>query len=210
MEGEKNNNREFFWYVGYGSNLCRKRFIPYIQGDKFWFGGRNVQGCSDKTFLDESKPFKIPYSLYFANKSGGWDNGGAAFISLEREPNEKNHTYGRMWKVTEDQFDEIWEEEGNNPRWYNKKLTLGHDANEIPIVTITTRDKIIINKPSEKYLQTMAKGLWETYHMDDNKIVKYLIEKPGIKGNLREDKLFEIINSNNNPLMKECRRHLQK
>ncbi|MEM1574165.1 MAG: hypothetical protein QXI49_06740 [Candidatus Methanomethylicaceae archaeon] len=39
----------------------------------------------------------------------------------------------------------------------------------------------------------MILGLKETYNINDEEIVKYLIEKEGIKGNFTEDVLIKII-----------------
>ena len=187
---------EYLWYVGYGSNLCRKRFINYVQGGEFSLGGRKVDGCTDKTFLDESKPFLIPHSLFFANKAGGWSNGGVAFISKNSEQNKNKYTYGRMWKIRSSQFPDIWDQEGNGPRWYDKKLTLGQDEDDIPIVTITNSDELKPETPSDNYLKTIAIGLKETFHLNKEQISEYLIEKPGIKDKLTKDKILKIIGSN--------------
>jgi len=186
---------EYLWYVGYGSNLCRERFVHYIKSGKFRLGGKECTGCGDKTFLDESKPFKIPHSLFFANNAKWWGNGGVAFISLKPEQNK--YTYGRMWKVSRGQFSDIWNQEGQGLRWYDRELKLGKDDDGIPIVTITTSsDKKELVKPSGNYLKTMAIGLEETYHLDKKTISEYLIEKPALKGNLTKEKLLEIIGSN--------------
>lgn len=188
---EKNRNSKYLWYVGYGSNLFRERFICYISGGQFQLGGKHARGCRDKTLPKENKPFIITHSLFFARNAPSWGNGGVAFISPERD--ESNHTYGKMWKITREQFSDIWEQEGQ--RWYDKELNLGQDNDGIPIVTITSSDKLESNTPSDKYLKTMAMGLEETCHMDKKTISKYLIEKPGIKGSLTEERLLEIIDS---------------
>jgi len=194
MKREKNRNSTHLWYVGYGSNLCRERFLHYIDGGKFQLGGKPCTGCRDKIFLDESKPFKIPHGLFFANSAPWWGNGGVAFISLKRELNKNKHTYGRMWKITREQFLDIWNQEGGG--WYDKELPLGHDNDGVPIVTITSSNKLESNTPSDNYLKTMVLGLEETYHLDKKSILEYLIKKPGIKGNLVKKILLEIINSN--------------
>lgn len=67
-------------------------------------------------------PFScFPHGLFFAKRSSSWGNGGIAFVTSKRD--ESMHTYGRMWKITEEQFSEIWKQEG--PDWYNKKIDLG-------------------------------------------------------------------------------------
>ena len=141
------------WYVGYGSNLCRERFLNYIQRGKFRLGGNPCTGCRDKTFLGESKPFIIPHSLYFAYSSSGWKNGGVAFISPKPEPDKNNFTYGIMWKVTNEQFIDIRKQEGK--RLYDTEVNLGKEGDGIPIVTITSNVELEYNAPSDEYLITI-------------------------------------------------------
>ncbi len=96
--------------------------------------GKNYEGCKDKSDpIDRGWKF-IPYRLYFAKKSSRWGNKGVAFITYEKEPDEKYHTVARLWEITEDQFNEIWEQEGKS--WYNVKLYLGK-IGELEIYTIT-------------------------------------------------------------------------
>src|SRR5574341_1718049 len=169
------------WYAVYGSNLFRARFMCYILGGQFQWGGSSVEGCRDKTLPKEDKPYIIHHGLFFAKSSELWDNGGVAFILPECD--ESKHTYGRMWKVTVEQFSEIWDQEGKD--WYNIKVDLGEDDNGIPIWTITSDSKLKFNKPSDNYLKTIIAGLRETFHLDDRRIMEYLIETPGVKDNLR-------------------------
>lgn len=194
MEHTKDQNNTSLWYVGYGSNLCHERFVHYVKGGGFRLGGKPCIGCRDKTFLNESKPIKIPHGLFFANNAQWWENGGVAFLSLEPELDENNYTYGRMWKITRKQFSDVWDQEGRG--WYDKELNLGQDNDSIPIVTITSSNKLESNTPSDNYLKTMSIGLKETYHLDKKTTLEYLIEKPGIKNNMTKEKLLEIINSN--------------
>lgn len=193
MEHEKSKSNTQLWYAGYGSNLYHERFIHYITGGKFRLGGSYLKGCSDKTPPKENKPIKIPHCLFFAKRSPSWEGAGIAFISLKLESNKNNYTYGRMWKITQEQFLEIWKQEGKS--WYNKKLGLGQDDG-IPIFTITSSDELEFHKPSDKYLETIVIGLKETFYHDNETILKYLMEKPGIKNNFTRDKLMEIISSN--------------
>ncbi len=180
----------YLWYVGYGSNLCRDRFLKYILGGKYQLGGSKVKGCKNKTLPIEDKPIKLPYCLFFAKRACNWDNGGVAFVSLTSKSEKDKFTYGRMWKITTEQFSEIWEQEG--PEWYNEKLCLGKDNDGIPIFTITHSVDLEFSEPSDKYLETIVIGLKETFNLDDETILKYLMETPGIK-NMEKEKLLEII-----------------
>jgi len=181
------------WYVGYGSCLCEERFLCYICGGKFKWGGREAKGCKDKTLPVANKPFRLPHSLYFAKTSGGWGYGGVAFIPPEIEPNESKWIFGRMWKIKHAQFLEVWKQEGKCGLWYGKKIPLGKDEEGIPIYTITNTAILELNKPSKGYLRTMALGLKETYNLTDEEIAEYFVYKCRTKGNFARDELMEII-----------------
>ncbi len=192
MTDTTDENSEYVWYAGYGSNLSQERFFCYILGKQFRFGGSKHKPCKDKTLPIENKPFEIPYSIYFAKESESWKNGGVAFISPYHESDDKKYTYGRIWKITKMQFLEIWEMEGKG--WYNMKIDLGEESDGIHIYTITNQNIQKSNKPSNDYLKTIIDGLEETYeHLDKNVILEYLIDKDGIKGNFTKEKLSEII-----------------
>jgi len=181
---------DHIWYVGYGSNLLRERFNCYITGGQFRLGGSIATGCSDKTLPLEDKPITIPYEMFFAKESKSWENGGVAFISTEK--NEDKKTFARMWKITSNQFLEIWRQEG--PRWYNVALYLGQNDN-VPIITITNNSKFKHTKPSGNYLKTIVEGLRETHRMEFKETLNYLIKTLGIKNNLKKEELGELINS---------------
>ena len=168
---------DHIWYVGYGSNLLRERFNHYILGDQFRLGGSTATGCSDKTLPLEDKPITIPYEMFFAKESKSWGNGGVAFISTKKDENKQ--TYARMWEITEEQFSEIWKQEGKG--WYDEKIKLGVDEKGIPILTITSSSDLKPTKPSKEYLKTIVMGLKETYHIDNHTIWKYLSEMSGVK-----------------------------
>jgi hypothetical protein len=179
------------WYVGYGSNLCEERFLCYISGKQFKLGGTLSTGCRDKSLPLANKPFLIDHSLYFAYNARGWENGGVAFISLERgETNEK--TYGRMWKITVDQFSDIWNMEGKS--LYNEKMDLGRDKENIPVYTITSKTNLKPNLPSNKYLKTMVIGLKETYKLADEEIVDYIISRLDTNSGVDRERLHDIVN----------------
>ena len=99
------------------------------------------------------------------------------------------HTYGRMWKITEEQFSEIWKQEGS---LYDEKIDLGRDDEGVPIWTITSKYKSNFSKPSDNYLKTIIAGLKETHHLSDKDIMKYLMKTPGIKDNFKEKDLDSL------------------
>jgi hypothetical protein len=171
-ENEPGSSARCVWYVGYGSNLCEERFLCYILGGQFKWGGRKTEGCRDKTPPRANESIIIPFSLYFAKKSKCWQDGAVAFISALEEQDPANYTYARMWKITAEQFECVWKQEGKG--WYNEYMPLGQHADGTPIVTITSRELLDVNKPSEQYIRTVTLGLKETYNLDDAHIVEYL------------------------------------
>lgn len=175
------------WYFGYGSNTCRKRFRAYIDGTTFNWGGTQYGPLSDNTLPKENRQYKISHELYFSNQSTSWQDGGIAFISPNSE--NKHTTYGRIWKITEWQFEKIWEREGKT--LYSEKIILGN-LDGIPIVTITKKDKSGESQPSRNYVMTIIAGLKETYGWTDKEISDYLLDKRGIRDNYSKDEIASI------------------
>lgn len=189
-----NDNRPYVWYASYGSNLCKERFLHYIYGGNFKWGGKKLKGCKGKVPPCKSKFMWIPHSLYFANKSSGWRNKGVAFISTKIEENKNKWAIGRLWKITKEQYLEVCEQEGNSKKWYGKELYLGKDEENIPIITITNGKDLPPNEPSEEYIRTVIVGLRETYSLinhaiTDTEIINYLSDKPGIVDSVIEEAL---------------------
>ena len=193
------SNRSFVWYACYGSNLSKQRFDCYIVGDTPKYGNTPNDGClKDKTIPTEDYPYIIPYRLYFAlpnglKKTPRWGNGGVAFIEPNEEKNKDHWTKGRIWKITEEQYKEVRRQEGKT--WYDKEIILD-DRDGIPIITITNSN-ILTNvlQPSKSYLKTIIEGLMETYDMDDDAIVSYLIEKEGIINKYTKNQLMTVAQS---------------
>jgi len=156
-------------YAVYGSNLLKERFLVYIKGGDY--KGRNYSGCKDKTDPIDRGWMFIPYRLYFAKKSPRWENKGVAFISCEEETDKKYHTVARLWEITEEQFNDIWQEEGKG--WYHKKLYLG-TKDGMEIYTITGCWAHEVNPPSENYLSIIKRGLKETTNWENERIEGYL------------------------------------
>jgi hypothetical protein len=181
------------WYVGYGSNLCEERFLCYIRGGKFKWGGSNATRCTDQSLPKGNKSCWVPYRLYFAKESSCWEGKGVAFINPNRESDKNNWTLGRMWKITREQYEHIRNQEGRSR--YNHEIPLGKEDG-ITIYTIT--NAVILtpyNRPSAGYLKTIALGLKETDNWTNEKILQYLKEKPGVNGQVNEDELINIIES---------------
>ena len=169
---------DLVWYLGYGSNLNRQRFLCYIIGGRPTHGKRSNPGCTDKSLPIEDRPYKIPYGLHFGLPDGmtgtdNWGAGGVAFIDIHTGKN--NPTLARIWKITADQYEEIRTQEGRG--WYNKELLLG-ELEEAPIKTIThdTRYQNLL-APSGPYERTIIEGLMETFDMSYEDARTYLNER---------------------------------
>lgn len=159
--------------------------MVYIKGGTY--GKMESDGCTDNSEPIEVREYKISHKMYFAKNSKNWDNGGVAFISTSKQSGEE--ILGRVWKITNSQFNEVCSQEGS---WYDEKVDLG-TLDEIPIWTVTSLNKLETTKPSDSYLKTIIAGLKETYKkLNDNDICSYLIKKDGIKNNYDIKKLKEL------------------
>lgn len=144
----KNTQKEgkqmkYVWYACYGSNINRERFMRYINN------------CSNTTPPVEDRPFEFTHPVFFAGKSSNWDDMGVAFLDAERE----GHAYGRIYKITEEQYNEVKRMEGPS---YRNKLELG-ELEGLPVVSFTCFTSPQPNTPSADYLKTILAGLQETY-----------------------------------------------
>lgn len=156
-------------YAVYGSNLCRERFYIYIKGGKF--KGNSYQGCKDQTEPENYGNRFVPYRLYFAKESSKWHKKGVAFLTCEKEENKEYHVLVRLWKITKEQFDCIWRQEGKS--FYHSKLYLG-EKEGLEIYTLTGCWLEERNRPAEEYLNWIRIGLKETIVWTDKEIEKYI------------------------------------
>ena len=198
--------KEIFWYLGYGSNLSKQRFLCYVKGEKPTYGTTVAKGCRNKKFFDVSKPMKIPYKLYFGLPKGrkatqNWGEGGVAF--LDRKENTEHTTFCRIWKVTSQQFHDVWDQEG--PAWYNDLLKLG-EVDGLPVFSFTRRKPgfqfevetsrppdVVMMKPSASYMKTIILGLMETYpEMPKRDMLDYLRGREGIQNEYEHTELLEL------------------
>ena len=156
-------NREYVWYVSYGSNMLKERFMCYIKGGSFE-GSRYRQACSDATPPLAVKTFEIPYDMYFGNTSGSWQNCGVSFLDVSK----KGHALGVAYLITKDQFRHVCAEEngGRAPEegysWYEDIIDLGvMDGFEVK--TITNRNPRTYKEPCLEYKETLIRGIEENW-----------------------------------------------
>lgn len=118
----------------------------------------------------------IPHRLYFAECAPKWDYQGVAF--LDPRKNLSEHTLGRMYLITESQYDEIHKQEGLG--WYNMELDLGA-CQDYPIKTFTNVCLLEPNPPGQRYLKAVADGIREAYpEMTDTNIDRYIDTTTGL------------------------------
>jgi hypothetical protein len=164
-------NSNLVWYVAYGSNLLEARFLIYVCGGVFKENNSSKSGCSDKTPPHSNRPFIIPHPVYFANKSGSWENQGVAFLDYTLP----GRSLGRAWLITEKQLMEIQKQEGDSMMWYGHSVILGEDENGIKCKTFTQRVRQQHNRPCETYLRVIERGIRETYpDISDREIKRYI------------------------------------
>ena len=165
------------WYACYGSNMSSARFMRYISN------------CSDTTSPSESRPFTLPFDLYFAGESQTWGQGyGVTFV----DDAKAGTCPGRIYRIRRSQFSQVQQQEGSK---YTKRLSLG-TVDGIPVYTFTSPERRTDEKaPSTNYIQTIMTGLQETYpDMNAVTALSYLI-RHGALGEVDRKVLLCIRNS---------------
>jgi len=199
---------DYVWYASYGSNLFEDRFHCYINGGTPEGSAYAEVGCTDKALPLKAATISMPYELYFSKYSKRW-HGGVAFIDIVKNPSAR--TYGKMYLITSDQFQEIVQQENGdhdmkidlalakevhtysfNQSWYGNILYLG-ERDGCPIFTFTANEEMkeqAITPPSIPYLRNLYRGLWPL-HQDREKIIDYLSSKKGVKEVYSKEDLYE-------------------
>ncbi|MTI67298.1 MAG: hypothetical protein FH753_11970 [Firmicutes bacterium] len=199
----------YVWYLSYGSNINKDRFLCYIKGGKPEGSKVCEKGCKDTTLPKEDKFIKIPHKLYFAKHSSRW-NGGVCFIE---DSKGKDYTIGKMYLITKEQFKDVYRQENSDNNidinldevikkgtktlknsWYGKIIYTKKEKG-YPIFTFTAPwdiKEVSFNKPSKEYLKTIIKGLKDN-NMNSESLVNYLINKPGVNNYYNKINLSELI-----------------
>ena len=118
---------------------------------------RYINRCTDRTEPVEDRPYEFAHPVFFAGTSSIWDGKGKVFL----DDTADGHAFGRIYKITDEQYREIKGYEGSD---YTKKVELGM-LEGIPVVTFTClhRPEPKRSVPSAKYLEVILSGLRETY-----------------------------------------------
>lgn len=169
-------NEEYVWYVSYGSNMLRERFMCYIEGGSYE-ESRYHPPCEDTTPPVAVRTIEIPHDMYFANDSGSWDGGGVSFLDVT---NDDGKSLGVAYLITREQFDHVvFEENAGRPQnpdygWYEDTIDL-EKMDGFEVKTITNKSLRPYNEPVPKYLDVLRRGIRQNWpEMSDEEIEEYL------------------------------------
>lgn len=192
------------WYVGYGSNVLRRRFTTYLRGGAMELSAQEERGSKDATPPREVRPATLPHDLYFG-RSGRkrWGSGGVAFIDPARSDAV---ALGVAYLVSTEQYlDVICQENrwsvrprpdealppptsgpvevtppGEAPGWYRAVVAL-EPIEGIPALTFTHPVVAPAAEPAPAaYLRVIAEGLADEHGLAIPEIVHYLASRPGV------------------------------
>jgi hypothetical protein len=212
---------EFVWYVSYGSNLSRARFMAYLRGGRA--AGNDVvhEGCADASPPVDDVPLELPNSLYFAGWSDRvWGGTSAGFITLDvRAPS----ALARAYLIARGQFlDVVRQENANLADVDDFDLTLararrcGHtrllptgpyselvycgEREGRPLLSFTaSENRTDFRSPSAAYLRVIGSGLQECHGLSTTQVVEYLGDAPGVRGQWAPSALKEILRTTRPP-----------
>lgn len=181
----------------------------YISGGTPAGAEKRNPGSRDKTRPLDIKPILLDWELYFADYSKSW-GGAPAFI---RKGKPKAVTYGRMYLISDDQFNDVVLQENGKPvdgtrfilpfeqltkedefvlqgnPLYGKVVKIGKKSG-YPIFTFTTYHDLKIGAPSEAYIKIIASGIKETYPaMTNAEICAYFMGTDGVRNHVSAEQM---------------------
>ncbi len=205
---------ELVWYVSYGSNLSRTRFMAYLEGGSVAGNDVVYEGCTDTAPPVDDVALEVPHSLYFAGWSRRvWGGTSAAFITLEVQAPP---ALARAYLITRGQFVDLVRQENANlapVEDFDAKVEgarqLGHarllamgsycelvhcgERDGHPMFSFTgSRDRTDFAPPSAAYLQVIGHGLRECHGLSTTEVVDYLRDRPGVQGKLTAGQLADV------------------
>ena len=175
---------ERVWYVAYGSNINKTRFLRYLEGDEGHVGARSAVHPVEGRFVT------APLQLRFAGESQRW-GGGVCFV----DPDPAATAYVRAWDVTAEQFEDVFAQENRRAigqpfdwaaamagtavigeSWYSRvvRLDLPFASDAHPAMTFTWTKSLPLNPPSAAYRDTIVAGLQEHPELSAADIERYL------------------------------------
>jgi hypothetical protein len=200
------------WYLTYGSNLASERFRCYLSGGRPAGARRDYPGCRDPSAPTRAVGIEVTGGLRFAAESGVW-GGGMAFF----DRTGAGVVAGRAYLVTADQFGDIAAQErrrppggefardlagllpdvetvvATGPGHYETVVRIG-ERDGAPVFTITHHDVpgLPPTAPSSAYLRWIVVGLREAHGYDDQRIARYLVAAPGLRGAWTETQIAAL------------------
>ena len=206
---------ERVWYVSYGSNLNRARFLAYLQGGRVAGNDVVYLGCADTSPPVDDVALELPHALYFAGWSARvWGGTSAAFTTLAAQ---SASTLARAYLITQAQFLEVVRQENGNraqvddfdvkleaarQQGHARMLATGSYTELIycgerdghPMVTFTaSENRRDFTRPSAAYLHVIGSGLKECHRLRSSEVVAYLGDRPGVRGTWTPDQLLHIL-----------------
>ena len=209
---------DLVWYVSYGSNLHRARFLSYLEGGLMPGGRRADAGCRDPSPPRADEALRLPYDVYFSGESRVW-GGGVAFLDHVENDNAPP-TFARGYVITGEQFEDLVAQESKRAHapvdWatlaadgrvvvgsgrYDALVWLG-ERDGVPLVTFTHPSPLAANTtaaPVVGYLAMLAEGLRDCHGLSDAEIAAYLCSHPGAVGAWTRDALLAALAAPKSP-----------
>lgn len=203
---------DLVWYVSYGSNLHRARFLSYLEGGKMAGGRRADRGCRDPSPPLADRALHLPFPLYFAGESRVW-GGGVAFLDHDERTGDGT-TYARGYLITGEQFEDLVAQESKRehapvdwaalarhgrvtvgPGRYDGLVAVG-EWDGRPMVTFTHPRPMAANDlaaPVAGYLAMLAEGLRDAHSLSDAEVAAYLVSHPGAHGTWSTPTLLDAL-----------------
>ncbi|MBF6358327.1 histone deacetylase [Nocardia higoensis] len=205
---------DYVWYAAYGSNLHAQRLAYYIEGGTPPGTNHVYPGFRDQTPPLKTRALTLPGTIYFAWNSPVW-TGGVAFYATEPAAGWPTDAAVRGYLLTTGQFSDLLTQEmyrepsedldltevltaGRSqlgPGRY-ETLVLADTIDGWPVLTFTSPwdvNTVELQRPSERYVRMVSSGLHEAHRWPAARIRDYLRERPGIRGEWRDEDLTEVV-----------------
>lgn len=199
------NTDDPVWYVAYGSNMSARRFECYIGGGRPRGGSRTYLGCRDPAPPRADAAVRLAGGVVFAGRSKVW-GGGIAFY----DSRATGEVVARAYQITFGQLSDLVAQEtwrpvgqdlvldsGSGHQWplpsetYDTLVQVGC-RDGMPMLTITSRQRLEPAAPSPAYLRTMFDGLDEIADLSTAERVRYLLRAPGVAPTWTAERLAEL------------------
>ena len=204
------------WYLSYGSNLSRERFLCYIKGTQYKDNARCEQGCRDNRLPMDDRTIIIQNELFFSFKIPQWQNMGVAFIRKQKSNTAR--TFCRMYLLTQEQFEDVVKQENdvdvnqNIEIDYDRLNEVGHislfedsyygsllkidEVDSLPVYTFTlNHEPVEYMQPSREYLRSIINGIKNSHSPSCGEIAEAFIRLKGIDGHYTYQELLSFVES---------------